>query len=125
MNSFYNKSLTPPKYGNLTTFPSRVFYFPDLYREQKVYDFISDSGSYYPDLVKAFYCNMKFENNVVTSVAKEIPISLPVQKLGECIKIPFEGIEIRASSDHLLEGYAKKDFYFSISRFSEYAVNEK
>jgi hypothetical protein len=48
-----------------------------------------------------------------------------VQKLGECIKIPFEGIEIRASSDHLLEGYAKKDFYFSISRFSEYAVNEK
>jgi hypothetical protein len=24
-----------------------------------------------------------------------------------------------------LEGYAKKDFYFSISRFSEYAVSEK
>jgi hypothetical protein len=125
MEFFYKKSLTTPKYGNLPTFSSEVFDFPVLYKEQKVYDFISDSGSYYPDLVKAFYCNMKFENNVLTSAVKGIPISLTVQTLGECIKIPYEGVEIRTGYDAQLEGYAKKDFFYSISRYSEHAFNEK
>jgi hypothetical protein len=125
MEFFYKKNLTPPKYGKLTTFSSECFDFPQLFRVQKIHDFVTDAGSYYPDLVKAFYGNMFFENNVLTSAVKGVPISLTIPEFGKCLKIAFEGVEIRTSHDPQLRDYVKKDFYYNISRISERAFIEK
>jgi hypothetical protein len=42
MKFFYKKNLTSPKYGNLPTFSSECFDFPQLFKDQKVYKLISD-----------------------------------------------------------------------------------
>lgn len=125
MHFFFKKNLTPPKFGNLPTFNSDCFDFPRLFQAQKVYEFISDHGVYYPDVVRAFYCNMEFENQTLTSSVKGVPISLSLQQFGECLKIPFEGVEIPVKNNAQLPGYVKKDFYYDISRISEHEYNEK
>lgn len=37
-----------PKYGILTTFSDEFFDFPQLFRDNKVYDFVIDYEAYYP-----------------------------------------------------------------------------
>lgn len=56
---YYEKSLTPPRLGKLTSFTVVCFDFPHLFRVQKFQDFFTNVGSYYTDLV---YYLLKFKS---------------------------------------------------------------
>lgn len=73
----------PPKYGNLTTFPSHNFDFHGTLNFQGVVDMISDNGFVYPDLVKDFFANFSVDPDfVLTSRVKNTEIVLSLEDLG-------------------------------------------
>ncbi|KAI5416066.1 hypothetical protein KIW84_041204 [Lathyrus oleraceus] len=89
-----NRSLMPVKYGNLSSFPSHNFDFPELLRLQGVYSMVSDTGIFYPDLVKDFYANLVIisgDNDVLTSKVKNTDIILDLEAFEKCLGIPFVG----------------------------------
>lgn len=90
--SFKNHSLTPPKYGNLSTFLSSSFNFPALFHFHGLDVLIADSGPIYHNLVKAFYVNLSIGKGcIVSSVVKGKAILLTMEEFGKCLEVPFEG----------------------------------
>lgn len=69
--------------------------------------------------MKVFYCNLVVENNTITSFVKGVHISLAVQQLGKLLKVPYEGVKIKALQKANFPCYNKKAFYYSLSRLIE------
>lgn len=84
--------LTPPKYGNLASFPSLSFEFPALLHYQELDSLIADSGPIYHDLVRDFYANLSIANGCIfTSKVKKNVIALSLDEFGNFLDIPYEG----------------------------------
>ncbi|KAI5388045.1 hypothetical protein KIW84_073944 [Lathyrus oleraceus] len=118
---FRNRSLIPVKYGNLISFPSHSFDFPELLRHQRVYSMVSVYGNYYPDLVKDFYANLVLvpgDKVVLTSKVKNIDIVMDVEVFGNCLGLPYKGQSIIHGFTPEWEGYSKMDYFFRICHVS-------
>jgi len=68
--------LITPKFIKYQWFVSRRFTIPVLLAEQRVKFFTEMQGTYYPDLVCAFYYNYKFRDGVGFTKAKGVDIIL-------------------------------------------------
>ncbi|KAI5385749.1 hypothetical protein KIW84_072376 [Lathyrus oleraceus] len=122
---FWNRSLIPVKYGNLSSFPSHSFYFSELFRRQGVYSMVSDCGIFYPDLVQYFYANLVIIpgfKDVLTSKIKNIKIILDLEVFGNCLGIPYKGQAFHHGLVPEWEGYSKMDYFFHICRVSHQAI---
>lgn len=122
---FWNRSLMPVKYGNLSSFPSHSFDFPELLRCQGVYSTVSDCGNYYPDLVKDFYANLVIvlsDKDVLTSRVKNTNIVMDLEVFGNCLGLPYKGQSFLHGFTLEWEGYSKMDYFFHNCRVSQQAI---
>ncbi|KAI5391865.1 hypothetical protein KIW84_076602 [Lathyrus oleraceus] len=122
---FWNRSLMPVKYGNLSSFPSHSFDFLELLRRQRVYSMVSDCGNFYSDLVKDFYANLVIipsVKDILTSKVKNTKIILDLEAFGNCLGIPYKGQAFHHELVPEWEGYNKMDYFFHICRVSQQAV---
>lgn len=81
--------------------------------------------TYYPNLVRVFYCNMELKNDTITSNVKGVPISFTVKELGEALDISYEGAKIKINHNANLPGYEKNKFYYGIARIYEQEFFQK
>lgn len=119
---FGNWPLMLVKYGNLSSFLSHNFDFPELLRLQRVYSMVSDTGNFYPDLVKYFYANLAIlpgDNDVLTSKVKSIDIIMDLEAFGNCLGVPFVGQTFHHGLVPKWDGYSKMDYFFHICRVSQ------
>lgn len=127
--NFSTRPLTPPKYGNLDSFPSSSFKFHSLLTFQGIRNFIEDSGYVYPDLVKEFYANLEITRDFsVTSLVKNIEILLILEEFGVCLGIPSTGVHLKHNfvcAMTQFTNYEKWKFYFSISHLSKQEITIK
>ncbi|KAI5415527.1 hypothetical protein KIW84_040813 [Lathyrus oleraceus] len=122
---FWNRSLMPVKYGNLSSFPSHSFDFSKLLRRQGVYFMVSNCGNYYPDLVKDFYANLVIvlgDKDVLTSRVKNTDIVMDVEVFGNCLGLSYKGQSFLHGFTQEWEGYRKMDYFFHICRVSQQAI---
>ncbi|KAI5387242.1 hypothetical protein KIW84_073400 [Lathyrus oleraceus] len=114
--NFINYSLTPQKYGNLSTFPSSSFNFPALFHFQEFDVLIADSGPISPDLVRSFYANLSIGKGCIVSfTVKEKEILLTMEDFRKCLEVPFVGERICHGYTIDWTDYSKVNYYFSIS----------
>lgn len=93
--NFINRSLTPQKFGNLSTFPSSSFDFPALFHFQELDALIADFGSIYSDLIRAFYANLSIGKCCfISSTVKGKKILLTMEEFGKCLEVPYVGERI-------------------------------
>ncbi|XP_058782988.1 uncharacterized protein LOC131657627 [Vicia villosa] len=126
-----NRPLLISKYGNLESFPSHSFIFPEKLRYQGVYDFVSDYGKIYPDLVKEFYDNLTivFGNDLsnleeikLTSSVRNKTIRMDVASFGNCLGIPTTGQVLVAGYTPEWEGFSKTQSFLDMIRPSQTAT---
>lgn len=127
--NFSTIPLTPPKYGNLDSFPSSSFNFHPLLTFQGIRNFLEDSGYVYPDLVKVFYANFEITRDCsVSSLVKNTEILLTLEEFGVCLGIPSTGVRLKHNfvcPATQFTDYEKWKFYFSISRLSKQEMTIK
>lgn len=123
--NFIQRPVLTPKYGSLADFESLGCNFPSLIRAQGLHVLVEDHGTYCPDLIRAFYCNLDVKNNVLHSWVKGKTITMTIPELAECLSIPCLGAELGGRQACPWEGFHKREFYFSLCRFSEAEISRK
>lgn len=121
---FIQKKILKPKYGSFVSFSDDVFTFPIVFEELDLSDLIRYNTNFYPKLVKVFYSNMVKKKGKLTSVVKEVPISLTVSDIGAIFEIPTGGHKF-VGTKAPWEDYSKHAFYYSLSRLSEHQFYNK
>ncbi|KAF1859125.1 hypothetical protein Lal_00000954 [Lupinus albus] len=107
---FHGRQIFTPKYGNVENFEFEDFLFPNLLRQQNLFDFFYKANDIYPELVRVFYCNMNFRKNLLTSHVKGKDIVLDTKTFSSlCCDIPMQGDITRfgLNRDILSAGYLK------------------
>ncbi|KAF1888680.1 hypothetical protein Lal_00036721 [Lupinus albus] len=90
--NFHGRFIFTPKYGNIGNFEFEDFPFPNLLRQQKLFDFYCEANDIYLELVRVFYCNMNFRKNLMTSHVKGNDIVLDMKTFSSiCCDIPMIG----------------------------------
>lgn len=121
--AFRNRTLTTPKYDNLSNFPANRFDLPTLFHFQGLGFVIANCGPFYPDLVKTFYCHLFIEPGyVVKYFVKGKDIVLTKEDFGKCLSIPFEGERVCQGFTCDWTNHEKNKYYFSISRLPEHEI---
>ncbi|KAF1867997.1 hypothetical protein Lal_00042391 [Lupinus albus] len=103
----------------LGTLSLKIF-FPYLLWQQKLFDFCCEANDIYSEIVRVFYCNMKFRKNLMTSHVKGKDIILDMKTFSSiCCDIPMIG-DICEWDD-----YDRKKFYLSICRISREEIERR
>lgn len=63
---------------------------------------------------------MTYDNGVISLYVKGRPINFNAEELGNFLDISNEGLEFKMNKTLSLQGYDKKEFYYSIARLSEH-----
>ena len=64
-SSFSNRVILDPKYLDLEFFQGDTFDCYQVFQNSKLIDFMSLKISYYPELVRVFYNNLKIRDGVI------------------------------------------------------------
>lgn len=96
----------------------------DLVR-QKIDTLVSMNGYIFPDLVKAFYTNISYNEGVISYFGKGTPFNFDAKVLVKTMDIPSEGLEFKMHKTLSLQNYEKRDFYYGIGRKNEHGVFQK
>lgn len=123
--NYNQRPLMTPKYGSLAEFEALGCTFPSLIRAQGLHVFVEDHGAYCPDLIRAFYCNLEVKDNVLHSWVKGQSITLTLPELAKCLSIPCVGADLGGRQDCPWADFNKRDFYFSLCRFTEAEISRK
>lgn len=116
----------PPKYGDMSTFPSLSFDFTTLFHFQGLDTLIAELGSIYPDLVRSFYANLYIGKGCIfSSRVKGKEIVLTMEEFGKFLDVPSEGERTCHGYNIDWPCYNKINHYFSISRLTEHEINNK
>ncbi|KAF1859034.1 hypothetical protein Lal_00000858 [Lupinus albus] len=111
-----------PKYGSLAAFEEPGCHFPYLIRAQGLH---KTKTLFYIELIRVFYCNLKLENETLYSYVKGKHIALTLTEFGECLSLPSTGAMLGSFIECPWRGFNKRDFYFSLCRFSEAEISRK
>ncbi|KAF1881826.1 hypothetical protein Lal_00042535 [Lupinus albus] len=80
--------------------------------------------SYYPELVRVFYCNLTFMKNKIFSYVKGKELAIDFKMLSSIYShLPFTRTIVEARFQCDLEGYIKKDFYYSMCSYSKREID--
>ncbi|KAF1898772.1 hypothetical protein Lal_00022717 [Lupinus albus] len=100
--NFHGRAIFTPKYGNIENFEFEDFLFPYLLRQQNFFDFCCEANDIYPELLRVFYCNMKFRKNLMTSHVKGKDTVLDMKTFSSiCYDIPMIGDITRISKEEI------------------------
>ncbi|KAF1898388.1 hypothetical protein Lal_00042080 [Lupinus albus] len=125
LNHYIEKPVMTPKYGSRVAFEEQGCHFPSLIRAQGLHVFVEDKNPSHIKLIRVFYCNLKLENETLYSYVKGKHIALTLTEFGECLSLPSTGAMLRSFIECPWRGFNKRDFYFSLCRFSEAEISRK
>ncbi|KAF1869306.1 hypothetical protein Lal_00018399 [Lupinus albus] len=125
LNHYIEKPVMTPKYGSLAAFEEYGCHFPSLIRAQGLHVFVEDKTPFYIELIRVFYCNLKLENEALYSYVKGKHIALTLTEFGECLSLPSTGAMLGSFIECPWSGFNKREFYFSLRRFSEAEISRK
>ncbi|KAF1892934.1 hypothetical protein Lal_00035518 [Lupinus albus] len=124
--NFHGHAIFTPKYGNIGIFKFEYFLFPYLLQQQKLVDFSCEANVIYPELVRAFYCNMNFRKNLMTSHVKGKDIVLDMKTFSSIFcDIPMIGDITGFGLVCEWDDYDRKKFYHSICRISKEEIERR
>lgn len=115
---------------NLKSFTPITFTFPELLRYQGLYEFITDNGKIYTDLVKSFlnHFTLNLDDNdkhMLSATVRDCEIETDLGLLAASLRIPYSGFFLRKGVNHV-DGkwatYDKLEYYYSICRFPRVVV---
>ncbi|KAF1883325.1 hypothetical protein Lal_00015118 [Lupinus albus] len=125
LNHYIERPIMTPKYGSLAAFKEQDCHFPSLIRAQGLHVFVEDKTSFYIELIRVFYCNLKLENETLYSYVKGKHIALTLTEFGECLSLPSTSAMLGSFIECPWSGFNKREFYFSLCRFSEAEISRK
>ena len=109
-----NKALISPKYITLRKFTTAGFEFPALFNFQGIRPFVEMHGTYYPDLVRVFYYNLKIRDEVALSKVKGVDIIIDNDIWENVAKFPIN--DAAESILHGIDGFNRILAYQSFLR---------
>ncbi|KAF1876683.1 hypothetical protein Lal_00031491 [Lupinus albus] len=125
LNHYIERPVMTPKYGSLAAFEEQGCHFPSLIRAQGLHVFVEYKTTFYIELIRVFYCNLKLENETLYSYVKGKHIALTLTEFGECLSLPSTGAMLGSFIECPWSGFNKRDIYFSLCRFSEAEISWK
>ncbi|KAF1874216.1 hypothetical protein Lal_00030249 [Lupinus albus] len=124
--NFHGRAIFTPKYGNIGNFEFEDFLFPYLFWQQKLFEFCCEANDIYSELVRVFYCNMNFRQNLMTSHVKGKDIVLDIKTFSSiCCDIPMIGDITGFGLVCDWDDYDRKKFYLSICRISKEEIERR
>jgi len=99
-------SFTWMKQQNLSTVRS-------LLKAQRLKRFIELTGNIYPDLVKVFYTNLKFDGDSLVSHVKGVEMVITNYVWADVAGLKFSGLRINRGNLGIVEEFNKMQFYKS------------
>ena len=84
-----------------------------LLKDQSLRKFLELKGNIYPDLVRVFYTNLKFEGNNLVSHVKGVEMEITHEVWGAVAGLKFSGLRINKGNLGVVEDFNKIQFYKS------------
>lgn len=125
LHRYLERPILAPKYGYLSAFENAGCSFTGLIRDQALHVFVEDKSNFYPELIRAFYCNLEIKDGVLTSWVKGKSIVMTLSEFALCLNLPSTGVELGPLLECPWEDFVKKDYYLSLCRFSEAEITRK
>lgn len=85
-------------------------------RRKKIDGLVSMNGHIFPDVMKAFYTNLSYNNGVISSFVRGNSFLADAGDLGKILGIPSKGLEFIMNKTIALKDHVKMDFYYGIGR---------
>ena len=122
---FFSKPVFGHRHVKLDTFPYPYFQFREILISQKIKGLVSINGLIFHDLVRAFYTNMIYKDDAISSTVKGTYFEFDCELLGTILDIPSEGLEFTMHKTLPIPNYEKREFYFGIGRKFEHQIFQK
>jgi len=84
-----------------------------LLKDQSLRMFLEMKGNIYPDLVRVFYTNLKFEGNNLVSHVKGVEMEINHEVWTVVAGLQFSGLRINKGNLGVVEDFNKIQFYKS------------
>lgn len=116
ISSFQLRKIVEPRYLDFDFFTSEAFNFVNVLTQLKLKNLATITAPYYPDLVKVFYCNLKYEDNVLSSEVKGIKIVLRYSILEELTGLKYDGDDFDGTNMRHWNSFNRNDAVRSLLR---------
>ena len=80
-------------------------------KHQKLKAFVELSGQIYPDLVKVFFTNLLFKNNVLLTHVKGVRIEITHQVWKDVVGFKPRGVQVRKGETRSVQDFNKMDYF--------------
>jgi len=84
-----------------------------LLKDQSLRKFLDMKGNIYPNLVRVFYANLKFEGNNLVSHVKGVEMEITQEVWAAVVGLKFSGLRINKGNLGVLEDFNKIQYYKS------------
>jgi len=80
-------------------------------KHQRLKIFLELSGKVYPDLVKVFFTNLEFKNNVLLLTNKGICMEINKKAWKDVVRIKARGVKVRKGETGVVQEFNKVQYY--------------
>ena len=94
-----------------------------LLKDQSLRNFLELKGNIYPDLVRVFYTNLKFEGNNLVSHVKGVEMEITHEVWAAVAGLKFSGLRINKGNLGVVEDFNKIQFYKSCLKNNQSQVS--
>jgi len=84
-----------------------------LLKDQSLIKFLEMKGNIYPDLIRVFYTNLKFEGNNLVSHVKGVEMEITHEVWAAVVGLKFSGLKINKGNLGVVEDLNKIEYYKS------------
>jgi len=84
-----------------------------LLKDQSLRKFLEMKGNIYPDLIRVFYTNLKFEGNNLVSHVKGVDMEITHEVWAAVVGLKFSGLRIKKGNLGVVEDFNKIQYYKS------------
>jgi len=109
LSQFSSKIILDPKYLDIDFFNDETFNCYQVFQNSGLVDFMSLKLPYYPELVKVFYCNLKIQDDIISSEVHGISMIIDQSLFFSLTKLPNQGASF--------EGTIVDDWKFDYSSY--------
>ena len=95
-SQFYNRVILDPKYLDIEFFDGETFDCYQVFQNSELVEFMSLKLSYYPELVRVFYNNLKIQDGVIYFEVHQIPIIVDQSLFYSLTKLSSQDVPLRA-----------------------------
>jgi len=80
-------------------------------KHQKLKSFLELSGKIYPDLVKVFFTNLEFKNDVLLSSIKGVQMEINKRACKDVVGLKSRGVQVRKGETGVVPEFNKMQYY--------------